>query len=180
MKQMTAGQIIAELKRINTDFRPWGLILIGCPASGKSTFVQKVLAELPNTHIASTDDMIDKIAAAKGITYTEAFNKHANMKQLKKQMLAGITENAAVGINVINDQTNMGKKARGEKIALMPNHTVIAIGFDVPEAEIKRRLAEREAATGKHIPAHVITDMLSNYETPSKAEGFAHIWQLQQ
>jgi predicted kinase len=180
MKQMTAGQIIAELKRINIDNRLWGLILIGCPASGKSTFVQKVLAELPNTHIASTDDMIDKIAAAKGITYTEAFNKHVNMKQLKKQMLAGITENAVAGINIINDQTNMGKKARGEKIALMPNHTIIAIGFDVPEAEIKRRLAERESATGKHIPAHVITNMLSNYEAPSKAEGFAHIWQLQQ
>ena len=180
MKNMTAGQIIAELKRINAAQEPWGLILIGVPASGKSTFVSKVMAEFPEVHIASTDNMIDAIAAEKGITYSEAFSKHVNMKQLKKKMLLGITENAAAQSNIINDQTNMGKKARAEKIALMPAHHVIAIGFDVSDAELKRRLDTRAAATGKFIPPHVIANMLSNYETPTKAEGFKQIWKLMQ
>lgn len=178
MKHHNVNQIINELSLINKASSPWGLILIGLPGSGKSTFVNKVLEEFPNTHIASTDNMIDQIALEKGVTYSEAFNKHVNMNLLKKQMIFGITANANAHNNIINDQTNMSRKSRAEKIALMPHYKLIAVCFEVPAAELDRRLKEREIATGKHIPKSVLVNMLLSYNAPSKTEGFHDIFML--
>jgi len=52
------------------------IILIGPPASGKSTWREKFLASQTDEWVVcSTDDLLDKWAAERGLTYDEAFGQ---------------------------------------------------------------------------------------------------------
>lgn len=174
MKQLTFGAIVAELNR---QTKPFLLVLVGLPGSGKSTFVNK-LKENFSLHVASTDDLIERDAAKAGKTYSEYF-KIANQKNLKREMDEGITTAVYAGKNIVNDQTNMGGKKRKALLdSINDDYAKYAIVFDVDSAVLKERLEKRAAATGKVIPDHVIHNMTSNYQAPSTREGFTDVWVL--
>lgn len=171
MHTVTAGQFLSEAKRLG---KPWALILIGLPGSGKSTFVKQVLARVPideKPHISSLDNKIEFEGALQGLNYTEAF-KTLNIGALSKQVKVELAEAATASKNIIIDQTNMSQKSRREKLALLEAYTVGAVVFEVDAAELNRRLATREAATGKHIPQHVLESMAASYQSPTGEEGF--------
>lgn len=176
MKTLTYGSIAQELRRLN-ETKPFLLVLVGLPGSGKSTFVKKLDADFA-LYVASTDDLIEREAAKLGINYSQAFNR-LNQKQLKREMDQGITEAVIKGINIVNDQTNMGaKKRKGLLDSINDDYAKFAICFEVSPADLKVRLDARAASTGKFIPPHVIANMTSNYTTPTKAEGFTDVWTL--
>ena len=141
-------------------------MLIGVPASGKSTWREQ---HTGNALVISTDDLIEQWATAHGVTYNEAFKD--NIKTAT-QIVNGLAREAfAAGQDVIWDQTNITKKSRKSKLALVPPHyRKTAVFFATPpEEEWQRRLNSRQ---GKSIPEHVLDGMVEMLETPDVDEGW--------
>jgi predicted kinase len=151
------------------------IMLVGVPGSGKSTWTRQFLETATKTFaVISTDDVLEGIAASRGISYSEAFKKY--FKAAKREALQRFEHAKAAGYSIVWDQTNMASSKRKSVLASVPKDYIkTAMVFIVPEAELNCRLAAREAETGKHIPPFVMRDMFKNYEEPTKAEGFDQV-----
>lgn len=147
------------------------VIACGVPASGKTTWVRDFCAAHPEALLVSSDDRIERLAAAEGASYQDAYVRH------NKAVLAAIFEDAraalAQGRSVVWDQTNLTPQARAERLALAPPGVLlVAAAFEVEPGEQAARLADREAATGKSIPDFVLAKQRADYARPSEGEGF--------
>ena len=146
-------------------------ILIGVPASGKSTWVNNNV----NLYeaIASSDNTIETVAEEYGFTYSETFNnliKFATMVFERDLEVAIELEK-----NIVIDRTNLTPKVRKRFIDMFKKagYTVIAVVFETPEAdEWKRRLDSRP---GKFIPQTVLDSMSKNFVYPNVDEGFDYV-----
>lgn len=145
-------------------------MLIGVPGSGKSTW--RHANPLPGAVVISTDDYIDHVAAERGITYSEAFKDHIKAATRLADQRAAIAFRD--GRDVVWDQTNLTRKSRAPKLAMVPDeYEKVAVFFPTPdEAELKRRLDSRP---GKTIPPHIVLGMVSTLQEPTEAEGFDRI-----
>ena len=162
---------------------PAYIMLVGPPGVGKSTFIKQYLNHIGmakmNFHVASTDDIIEKIAAENGRTYSETFH-NVNQKLIKKEMEVGIKQAFQDNISIIHDQTNMSRKSRASKLINIPdNYQKICLNFILDEKVLMERLDNRAKLTGKTIPQFVMKSMLNNYEVPTEAEGFNLIIQVE-
>ena len=153
------------------DIIPEFIMLVGIPASGKSTFTKQLLASHPekNYAVLSTDDLLDDWAEAEGLTYPQAFQKYAGRaEKLFKIHLRQAINNKR---NIIIDRTNLTPKSRGKLLRLLPGeYKTKAVVFDVEPNEVARRLDVRAKETGKVIPDNVIANMISSYVPPTKDE----------
>lgn len=155
---------------VNNWKKPFVVMMIGLPGSGKSTWIKQ---NLPGIKVLSTDDLIEKYAADRGKTYSEVFAKAAPLAAAKfDQQLKSAAKN---GESVIIDQTNMGKKSRMNKIAPFKNHYKVAIMVSADPTELKLRLAHRAEMTGKHIPEKVIDQMARSFQTITDDEGWNEV-----
>jgi len=148
-------------------------VLVGVPASGKSTWVknQDWARDIP---VVSTDKFVEEYAAKQGKTYSEVFDEYMPIavKLMANQVLICKANNK----DIIWDQTSTSIETRAKKIRMLPDYYKIAVVFKTPEPhELARRLASRE---GKVIPAHVSEFMAKQLENepPTEAEGFDEIW----
>ena len=148
-------------------------VLIGPPASGKSTWTRKFLESNSDYVVISSDDIIELRAAENGLTYSQAFDKFSGfaVSEMKKQAREAFANKK----NIIWDQTNMSSKKRKGIIEQAAGYIKIAVDFDIPDQEVNRRLKDRAEKTGKHIPEHVMKSMYASYQPPSRAEGFDQI-----
>jgi predicted kinase len=145
-------------------------MMIGMPASGKSTLVDKLKSS--GAKVVSTDNVIEGIAKGAGTTYDDIFSHAIDYAgTVSKRMME---KHVKAGHDIVSDQTNLSKKSRASKLAMVPNnYTKIAVHVATPpEAEHKKRLASRE---GKTIPDHVMKTMAKNYNPPTHEEGFHEI-----
>jgi predicted kinase len=143
---------------------PHVIMLIGAPASGKSTWI---LENNRDHTIISTDDLIDAWASEMGLTYSEAW-KQGDLKDFERQAKASFHEALAADKNIIIDRTNMSKKIRRKFLVHIPKHYMIfGIVFKADREELDRRLLLRP---GKYIPPYVMDDMLNRYEEPTEDE----------
>lgn len=151
--------------------KPTIYMLVGAPASGKSTWRAKHLATAPRpTVVISSDDYIDEIARELNTTYSDAFRK-ADMKEITRVLNNQFDEAVKRGDDIILDRTNMSKKSRNKYLCRVPKtYRKVAVVFNVGRELLDRRLADRAAATGKHIPKEVVDDMIKSYEEPSCGE----------
>lgn len=145
-------------------------MLIGVPASGKSTWLAQ--RDLSDAVVISTDDIIQARAEAQGKTYDQVFKKE--VKSATTQMVANFRAAIEADKDIYWDQTNVTAAARAKKLALGPDtYEKVAVFFRTPDhQEHARRLASRE---GKNIPWNVIASMKSQLEAPSADEGFDRI-----
>lgn len=175
--KLTVSHAIRRI--IDLPVRPLAFMAVGLPGSGKSTFLKKLSEEL-SLMIASTDDLIEREAAKRGMTYSEAFNK-VNFKQLQAEFKKEIEAAVKAGKNIAIDQTNVGAKSRRSKMELIPDaYTRVCLVFDVPDAVLRDRLTKRAAETGKVIPDFVVKQMTSSWQTPSTSDGFDMIIEVTQ
>mgnify|MGYP003652285438 CR=1 FL=1 len=148
------------------------IVLIGLPGSGKSTWRDDFLSKTDKEFvIISSDDEIESLCKAEGLTYTDGFDKFVGRAtMIIKQKFK---EAVNTGKNVIWDQTNMSvKKRRGILQKVPEGYRCEAVSFEVTLEELNSRLTKREAETGKHIPPFVIKSMANSYVPPTKSEGF--------
>lgn len=154
--------------------KPICYVMIGLPATGKSTFIKSLYK--PDTWIYSTDMYIESVADDNGITYNEAFE--ANIKDataFNEQKLQTMID---MQKDIIWDQTNLGVKKRAKIINRMKQagYQVLGICITPPEpghisdqTEWKRRLENRP---GKNIPQHILANMIESFVLPTIDEGF--------
>jgi predicted kinase len=148
-------------------------MLVGLPASGKSTFVKAFLSSIErpdNWVILSTDNYIEEMASTFGVSYNEAWRMF--YKPADKVLWNNLENALKEGKNVLWDQTNLRADGRAEKLAKFPkSYMKTAIVFPIP-SDIHKRLASRP---GKIIPISVWEDMKSTYTYPQKLEGWDQI-----
>ena len=146
-------------------------ILIGVPASGKSTWLSEegVDAEV----LASSDNTIEVVAARYGMTYSQGFKTLIDFAQLvfENDLKTAIKDN----LNIVIDRTNLTPKVRKRFIDMFKKagYKITAIYFETPQqAEWDRRIKSRP---GKEIPDYVLKSMSLNFTIPSLEEGFDEI-----
>lgn len=152
------------------------IILVGPPASGKSTWRTKFLASTTEEWtIASTDDLVDAWAAERGLTYNEAHPK-APWGQFNKTFKYAVRDALTAGKNIIIDRTSMSEKNRKEYFKNLPEgYEVEAVVFVVPQPELERRMKDRFEKTGKSVPHVALLSMNKRYQAPTLEEGFTKI-----
>lgn len=156
-----------------TPNRPVLVMLVGLPASGKST---ARLQTGDDIYQYSTDDKIDAYADSVGSTYSEVFADHVSAATHEAD--AEVREAIANGQDVVWDQTNMSRKKRAKILKRFPEeYRKECICFLPPmnpaqEAELKRRLDSRP---GKTIPDFVMRNMRNSFQLPSVNEGFRRV-----
>jgi hypothetical protein len=144
-------------------------ILVGMPASGKSTWIRS------NNYscVLSTDNVIEEVASQFGFTYNEVFKDLINFAE--KVMWLDACDAIQEYRTVYVDRTNLTAKSRKRFIDFFKQdgYTVEAIVFPMPdETEWRRRLDSRQ---GKTIPENVLNGMRNSYEMPLPSEGFDKI-----
>ena len=146
---------------------PIVLFLVGLPASGKTTYRNKLL-ENNTFKIISSDDYIIEEAGKLGKTYNDCFSDFINKatKKVNDQL------NSLDGSDYLIDMTNISAAARRKKIKLIPDYyTLVSVFVDAPLTSILERNKRR---TGQVIPENVIMSMWENLEIPTKDEGFSY------
>jgi predicted kinase len=155
-----------------TTSKPKAYILIGLPATGKSTWIKKQTWALGLT-VVSTDPFVEDYARTQGKTYSEVFESY--MPQAVELMVAQVKTAKEQGHTIIWDQTSTTIASRKRKFNMLADkYDMIAVVFMSPDKEEwQRRLASRP---GKVIPEHVLSDMQKNFEYPRYAEGFSTMY----
>lgn len=147
-------------------------ILVGVPASGKSTWLEH-LNWYVATWFISTDATIEGVAGMHGMTYNQAFS-HL-IKFAEQVMWSDLQRAADRGDPIYIDRTNMTARARKKFIDFLKpfGYEFECVVFPTPEPEEwKRRLDSRP---GKTIPQEVLDRMVDSYEMPLMSEGFTKI-----
>lgn len=152
-------------------------VMVGLPASGKSTRVSDMTRMDLDVFVYSTDNILERIAEQLGKTYNEVFEKHIKSAQQEADIwLANAMKHK---LNIIWDQTNLSVKKRRSIVERMQRagYAVDCECFVKPEtvedvSEWNRRLHSR---TGKTIPEHIITNMVKTYVVPTVDEGFERV-----
>jgi predicted kinase len=145
-------------------------MLIGVPASGKSTWREQFF-ETNRAMIISTDDTLEDIAATQNKTYNDVFKD--NIKFANKLMDIHMRVALESDMDIVWDQTNLTVKSRKGKLDKVPEHyEKIAVVFLTPdEAEWQRRLDR----PGKSIPQNILMGMRDSMQFPDPEEGFDKI-----
>lgn len=148
--------------------KPTLYMLIGIPASGKSTWVKTHSGE----HVVlSTDNYIEEQARREKTTYDAVFTKCINAATNALNEMVGIV--TKLKCDVIWDQTNLDARSRKRKLAKFLDYRKVAVVFEIPpEHVLKERLNSRE---GKVIPEKIIESMKERFQYPSQEEGFDEI-----
>lgn len=151
--------------------KPYVYFMIGLPASGKSTLASKLIELIPSKPIIVSSDMhIENYALANDKTYNEVFKDF--VKTAEKRMYEDAEMAFFKGYDVIWDQTNLSRKSRQKKLAMVPNeYRKIACVVSAPE-NLRERLYSRP---GKFISEHIVESMAQTYVPPTKEEGFDSI-----
>lgn len=145
--------------------------LIGIPGSGKTTWAINQEYMLTCAYV-STDKWVDIYAKEVGKTYNEIFEDF--MPTAVDLMTREVVVAREMQRNIIWDQTSTTIKSRLKKFNMLPNYDHIAVVFKIPSIEdLTARLASRP---GKMIPWSVVSQMIDNFEMPTKAEGYKEIW----
>ena len=150
-------------------------MLIGLPASGKSTWVADYISKNPEMdfRVVSSDAIIEEKAFLEGITYSASHKN--NIEFAVDEMERRFRRHIKEGNNIIHDQTNLSVKIRKKHLDKVKDYMKSAIIFKLSEEKWRQRFEMRVTKTGKTIPEYVIKNMIDNFEFPTKKEGFNKI-----
>lgn len=135
-------------------------LMVGVPASGKSTYAKSFVETRPNWLILSSDAIREELNTDDNI-YVFATLRSRLGEAIKK------------GYNVIVDATNVSRKNRRAYIDIARKHKIPieAIVFATSYEECLRRNASRERV----VPESAIRKMISRFEIPTLKEGFSNV-----
>lgn len=151
--------------------RPRAIFLIGFPGAGKSTWADAYRAGPGNPFtVVSTDRLIERHAAAEGLTYAEAY-RGLPARKLEAEARRLMREAVERGWDVVLDRTNLRASTRARFLKLLPDDYVrVAVVFVAPWAELERRLKARALDTGKQVGPGALAQMAAIYDPPGAGE----------
>lgn len=149
--------------------RPLFTMLVGLPATGKSTYCAQALERHPGTVILSTDAYVEARAAELGASYNDLWG--SMIKEAEADMWETFGRAYRARQSIIVDRTNLTVKARRKFMATMSPSLYhrLAVVFELPEEVRERRAAGRPE---KVISPEVIERMREWYVPPTLSEGF--------
>lgn len=155
---------------------PYVIILVGPPLSGKTSWINKNFSD-KDVDIISRDQIV--LDLYKGDNYNDAFNS-VNQKQVDRILLRNMTDANKNKRNVIIDMTHMSPKRRKFNLSFFDNdYYKLAVLFpNLSDEEYTKRNSKRIEEEGKDIPLHIVKNMLSQYRSITKEEGFDKIISL--
>jgi len=138
------------------DDRRAAVLLVGAPASGKSTWGKKFAEKVGATYI-STDGIRTEIGKGEGDQTVSPAAFEIARERMKRAL--------SNGKHVVIDATNIDGDSRRPfvKIARDFDAYKVAVTFEVSRDELLKRDAQRE----RHVGPEVIDRMLSKYKRPS-------------
>lgn len=149
-------------------------ILSGVSGSGKSTYIKN-----HNLCSVSTDELVEEYARENNFNYTQAFDEIQNKKlfgTLNSIFYDNIVDLVNSGKDFAIDRTSLNSFTRKSLIDLVKSNSgdskVKVVFFDIPKDVVLKRLADREAKTGKSIPKDIIEKQFESFEKPNSNEGF--------
>lgn len=146
-------------------------VLIGVPASGKSTWAESQPFYKDCAYISS-DTYLEEEAKRIGKTYSEIWQNYIG--KAVDLMVRDVKTAAKEGKDIIWDQTSTTVASRKRKFRMLPDYHAIAVVFPTPEREeLDRRIASRP---GRPIPKRIVDEMIERLVPPTKDEGFKEIW----
>lgn len=151
--------------------RPFVILLVGVPLSGKSTWIRN---NHPTTRVVSRDELVMEVYGSDD--YNAAF-KEVDQKEVDRALDLRFKEVNNNKENVIVDMTNMVVSRRTKTLRYFSNdYFKEVIVFPVLDTEeYDRRNKERNVNENKWIPPFVISSMLNSYQEPTLDEGFDKI-----
>jgi predicted kinase len=150
-------------------------VMVGLPALGKSTFIEKIVA-VEDAWVYSTDQHIERCARQNDWSYDQAFPEFIG--QATKKMNEMLSVSIRSRQNIVWDQTNLSAGKRQKIINRMKQsgYTVNCICLLPPEPghldDQKVWAFRLNNRPGKTIPQHVIANMFETFVVPTLAEGF--------
>lgn len=147
-------------------------MLCGLPATGKSTFVKKVLDKNPDYIHISSDKYIEAAAEKAGKRYNDVFQEVSKdaMRQMESERLNSLMS----GKSIIHDQTNLSVAKRKKLLSSIPaGYVKVAVIFN-PDKEMHRAFIESRPE--KRIPEHIMESMAKTFEMPTMDEGFNSVF----
>ena len=151
--------------------KPIAYILVGIPASGKSTWAEKQ-EWIEECAYISTDHHIEEYAKLVGKTYSDVFDDY--MPTAVNLMAADVLDAVKDNMDIVWDQTSTTVKSRKRKFKMLTGYHMIAVVFRIPDDHtLSKRLLNRP---GKNIPLTAIQQMKSQFVMPTQEEGFHEIW----
>lgn len=174
---------VGQIAQVLAFTRPYLLMLVGPPGSGKTTFRHELLEELRGGRgtlpvIVSSDDAVQDHADMRGITYAKAFAEMGSraVPQTEARFQAAVRE----GRSIILDQTNLSVKSRARKLKALEQlapvgveYAPLCVNFLTEPLAIQKRLAERGERGADY---NVYLKMKSSYQAPREDEGFHRVW----
>ena len=134
-------------------------LTVGCPSSGKSTYIRENADTLfKNAKIVSRDEIRFSL-----LKDDEEY--FANENKVFNQFVEAVNNNIKEGRDVIVDATHITKKSRNKVLSRLDLSTVdevIALVFVTPLEECLRTNKQREGRA--HVPSSVIKRMYSQIE----------------
>jgi predicted kinase len=154
--------------------KPFVIILIGPPLSGKSTWIRENYA---NVNVISRDEIVMEVYGSRN--YTEAFQK-VNHKEVDRILDKRLKEANLAKENVIIDMTNMTSKRRKQNLNYFSDDFYkLAVIFPIlKDEEYEKRNNKRIKEENKDLPMHVIKSMISSYQPIKDNEGFDKVISL--
>lgn len=142
-------------------------MMVGLPGSGKTTWAQDNFTDIP---IVSSDYWVQRLAQARGQTYSEAFDSVASdaMKLFDDEVNQLIQERQSF----VWDQTNITVSTRRNKLMRLSGYRVIAHAWLIDDLELQRRQSLRP---DKAIPEAVLENMRGLYSIPTPDHGFDEV-----
>lgn len=140
------------------------LMLVGIPASGKSTIAKELVEDRDDVVIHSSDELRVELFGD--------INNQSNNGELFNELNKRIKNDLRSGRHVVMDATNISRKRRKGLLQQLPkNIEKVACYVNTEYKDVVRQNQERERV----VPQHVIDKMYKTLQIPIYSEGWDKI-----
>lgn len=165
------GETFSQNYNVVPDTDKTVTIMVGLPASGKSTYVEQNAPE--GSFIVSRDTIVE--ALGDGITYEERWNS-VDQKEVDRVLQHVFSKAKRESNNVFIDMTHLSAKSRRRSLSIFGKEWKKNCVVMLPSlTKLEQNSTTRKNTTGKFVGNDVVLQMMKNFSCPSYGEGFHNI-----
>ncbi|KAJ1273001.1 hypothetical protein BS78_06G246400 [Paspalum vaginatum] len=145
------------------------MMMVGLPASGKSTWAEKWIKEHPEKRfiLLGTNLALEQMKVPGLLRKNNYGERFERLMECATWIFNKLLARAAkTPRNFIIDQTNVYKNARIRKLKPFTNYRKTAVVVFPTPSDLKSRAAKRFDEMGKEVPAEAVNEMTANFVLP--------------